>query len=58
MHCVVVAARVLRPYVLDLTFADGTRQEVNIEPALYGELFEPHGASDELATPPDAATHG
>ena len=34
-------ARVLRPYVLDLVFSDGTRREVDLEGELYGEVFEP-----------------
>ena len=33
-------ARVLRPYVLDLVFSDGTRREVDVEGELYGEVFE------------------
>lgn len=37
----VVTVRVERPYVLDVTFADGTRQRVDVEPLLYGEVFEP-----------------
>jgi hypothetical protein len=37
----VTEAQVLRPYVLELTFTDGTRGEVDEEPELYGEVFEP-----------------
>jgi hypothetical protein len=37
----VTEAKVLRPYVLELTFSDGTRREVDLEPELYGEVFEP-----------------
>ncbi len=37
----VVAAVVLRPYVLEVTFADGAVRQVDIEPALWGEVFEP-----------------
>lgn len=37
----VVSVRVLRPFVLDLTFSDGTRHEVDLEPELWGEVFEP-----------------
>lgn len=38
---VVVAVKVVRPYVLEVTFGDGTRRQVNVEPLLYGEMFEP-----------------
>ena len=40
MH-VVTAVEVLRPYVLAVTFDDGTRREVDVEPLLFGEMFEP-----------------
>ena len=45
MRYTVVAASMLRPYVLDVTFADGTQCQIDIEPELYGEMFEP------MATP-------
>lgn len=38
---VVTSVRVIRPYVLDVGFADGTRREVDVEPLLYGPIFEP-----------------
>ena len=38
---VVVEARVLRPYVIELVFADGLRRQVDLEPELWGEVFEP-----------------
>jgi hypothetical protein len=37
----VTEAKVLRTYVLELTFTDGTRGEVDVENELYGEVFEP-----------------
>lgn len=37
----VVAVRVLRPYVLEVTFDDGVVREVDIEAELWGEAFEP-----------------
>jgi hypothetical protein len=37
----VIAVQVLRPYVLDVTFADGARRQVDIEPLLWGEVFQP-----------------
>ena len=45
----VVAVRPMRPYLLDLTFADGTRREVDIEPLLWGEVFEPMRDWDTFA---------
>ena len=38
---VVVAVRVAKPFVLDVTFADGARRQVDVEPLLCGEMFEP-----------------
>lgn len=38
---IVVAVKVVRPYVLEVTFDDGARRQVNVEPLLYGEMFEP-----------------
>ncbi len=40
MH-VVTDVVVLRPYVIAVTFDDGVRREVDIEPLLTGEMFEP-----------------
>ncbi|MGH2532557.1 MAG: DUF2442 domain-containing protein [Thermomicrobiales bacterium] len=37
----VVSVTVLRPYVLDLAFTDGSRRHVDLEPELWGEVFEP-----------------
>jgi hypothetical protein len=38
---VVVSVKVLRPYVLEVTFADGAVREVDMEAELWGEMFEP-----------------
>jgi hypothetical protein len=45
----VVAVRVLRPFVLDVRFADGHRREVDIEPFLWGEVFAPLREPDFFA---------
>lgn len=37
----VVDVSVLKPYILDVTFSDGTRRQIDVESELYGELFEP-----------------
>ncbi len=37
----VVAVKVLRPYILDVTFDDGFRREVDVEPFLWGKVFQP-----------------
>lgn len=36
-----VSVRVVRPYVIDVAFADGHRREVDIEPLFWGEVFAP-----------------
>ncbi len=33
--------RVLKPYLLEVTFADGERRVVDVEPELFGPVFEP-----------------
>lgn len=38
---VVVAVRVAKPFVLEVTFADGVCRQVDVEPLLSGEMFEP-----------------
>ncbi len=37
----VIAVRVLRPYVLAVTFHDGLVREIDVEPLLSGERFAP-----------------
>ncbi len=36
-----VMVRVLRPYVLEVVFADGLVRQIDLERQLYGEIFEP-----------------
>lgn len=36
-----ISVRVVRPYVIDVAFADGYRREIDIAPLLWGEVFEP-----------------
>lgn len=38
---VVTAVQVVRPYILDVTFADGLHGRVDVEPVLHGPIFEP-----------------
>lgn len=38
---IVVAVKVNEPYIIEVTFADGAQRRVNVEPLLYGEMFEP-----------------
>lgn len=38
---VVVSVKVLRPYVFEVTFADGTVRDVDMEAELWGEMFAP-----------------
>jgi hypothetical protein len=37
----VVTVQVVRQYVLDVTFSDGTEREIDVESQLYGQMFEP-----------------
>ena len=37
----VTNVKVVKPYVIEITFADGVRRRVDVEPLLYGEMFEP-----------------
>jgi len=36
-----VSVKVLRPYVIEVTFADGLVRQIDLAPELYGEVFEP-----------------
>lgn len=38
---IVTKVRVTGPYTLEVTFADGTCREVDVEAELWGEMFEP-----------------
>ena len=37
----VIGVRVLRPYVIEVTFSDGVRGAVDVAPELHGPVFEP-----------------
>jgi hypothetical protein len=37
----VIKAHYVRDYVVRATFQDGTEGEIDLEPRLYGEVFEP-----------------
>ena len=37
----VTAVEVVRPYVLHVTFEDGSCRTVDVEPVLWGPMFEP-----------------
>lgn len=41
MDYLVVEARYVRDYVVWLRFHDGTSGEIDLEPELWGEVFEP-----------------
>jgi len=41
MDYLVLEARHVRDYVIWLRFQDGTIGEIDLEPELYGEVFEP-----------------
>lgn len=38
---VITAAKVVHPYVLEVTFKDGVNRHVDVEPLLFGDVFEP-----------------
>ena len=46
---VVSAVRVVEPYILHVTFADGVSTRVDVEPVLWGEMFEPLRAPELFA---------
>jgi hypothetical protein len=56
----VTAARVLGRYVVELDFDDGTTRVIDLEPMLWGEMFEPIMADYEvfrmMSVDPDAGT--
>jgi hypothetical protein len=37
----VIAVRAVRPYLLDVSFTDGTCRRVDVQALLWGEMFEP-----------------
>lgn len=36
-----ISVRVVRPYVIDVLFDDGVRRTIDLEPELWGPVFEP-----------------
>ena len=38
---IVTDVNAVEPYILDVTFSDGTCRRVDIEPLLVGEMFQP-----------------
>ncbi len=44
----VTDVRVLARYVVELTFADGSERVIDLEPLLWGPMFEPLVADYEL----------
>ena len=36
-----IEVKITAKYCLEITFSDGTTREVDLEPELYGEVFEP-----------------
>lgn len=36
-----VSVRVIRPYVIEVTFEDGFQRQIDMEPHLWGEVFKP-----------------
>lgn len=38
---IVTSARVTGPYSLEVTFSDGLIRQIDLEPELFGEMFEP-----------------
>ena len=36
-----VSVRVVRPYVIEVTFEDGVQRQLDIEPYFWGEVFAP-----------------
>ena len=45
----VIRVKVVRPYVLEIEFSDGTEKEVDVGPELEGEVFEPLKEPDYFA---------
>ena len=46
MYSLVKKAKVVRDYVVEFTFLDGTQRQIDIEPFLRGPLFEPLRSPD------------
>jgi hypothetical protein len=41
LDIIVIKAKVIPPFTVELGFIDGTSKRVNLENCLYGEVFEP-----------------
>lgn len=56
----VTSVRVLSRYVVELSFADGEVRVIDLEPLLWGEMFEPlladYGLFREVHVDPEAGT--
>ena len=56
----VIEARILARHIVELTFADGERRVLDLEPYLHGAMFEPLARDYELfrqmTVDPDAGT--
>lgn len=56
----VTGVRVLARYVVELTFADGSVRVIDLEPLLWGEMFEPlttdYDTFRQVRVDPDAGT--
>lgn len=37
----VTSVKVIKPYILEVTFTDGSRRGIDLEPELWGTLFAP-----------------
>jgi hypothetical protein len=56
----VTAVRVLSRYLVELDFADGAKRVIDLEPYLWGPMFEPlladYGFFSQLSADPEAGT--
>jgi len=56
----VEAVRVLSRYLVELEFADGAKRVIDLEPLLWGPVFEPlladYGLFRQVRVDPDAGT--
>ena len=56
---IVVAVQVIKPYLLEVTFEDGLQRQVDVEPLLWGEVFQPlrdPASFAQVKVDPDAGT--
>ena len=55
----VTGVRVLHPYVIEVTFADGVQRRIDVAPEMYGPVFEPlHDPAyfEQVHVDPDVGT--